>query len=70
MLVNTYKNEKIHQHSTDNVCNATAYILAAMPTRQAGNRRTYQQTTFKYECFISTDDPSRRHSGNTAKNNY
>ena len=41
-----------------------------MPTRQAGNRRTYQQTTFKYECFISTDDLSRRHSGNTAKNNY
>ena len=68
MKVNIYKNEQmlspIHQHSTDNVC-----TLSAMPTRQVGNQPTHKQTTFKYECFISTDDLSRWHAGNTAENN-
>ena len=45
------------------------YTLTVMPTRQAGNQPTHKQTTLKYERFISTDDLSRRHSGNAAENN-
>ena len=74
MLVNTYKNEQMLSLNTSaqyrQCLQCYCYKLTAMPTRQAGNRRMYQQTTFKYECFISTDDLSRRHLGNTAKNNY
>ena len=74
MLVNTYKNEQMlsldrsaqYQQCLQCYC----YTLIAMSTRQAGNQPTHKQTKFKYECFISTDDLSRRHSGNTAENNY
>ena len=73
ILVNTYKNEQMLSLSTSaqyrQCLQCYCYILTAMPNRQAGNRRTYQQTTFKHECFISTDYLSR-HSGNTAKNNF
>ena len=74
MIVNTYKNEQMLSLNTSakyrQCLQYYCYILTAMPTRQAGNRRMYQQTAFKYECFISTGDLSRRHSGNTAKNIY
>ena len=60
MLVNTYKNEQMlslnistqYQQCLQCYC----YTLTAMPTRQAGNQPAHKQTTFKYECFISTDE--------------
>ena len=74
MLVNTYKNEQILSLNTSaqyrQCLQCYCYKLTAMPTRQSGNQLTHKKASFNYECFLSTDDVSRRHSCNTAKNNY